>query len=79
MGESASNAAADLPANSLSDFMGFGDTHLGALGRQGANATTINYNISATGIGDQQIASVVQNAIQDLNRYGNSTTYAGAI
>jgi hypothetical protein len=79
MGESASNAAAGLPANSLSDFMGFGDTHLGALGRQGANATTINYNISATGIGDQQIASVVQNAIQDLNRYGSSTTYAGAI
>ena len=79
IGESAGNAAAGLPANSLSDFMGFGDTHLGNLGRQGANATTINYNINASGIGDQQIASVVQNAIQDLNRYGNSTTYAGAI
>jgi len=79
MGESAGNAAAGLPANSLTDFMGFGDTHLGALARQSANATTINYNINATGIGDQQIASVVQNAIQDLNRYGNSTTYAGAI
>ena len=37
------------------------------------------YIINASGIGDQQIASVVQNAIQDLNRYGNSTTYAGAI
>jgi hypothetical protein len=35
--------------------------------------------INATGIGDQQIAAVVQNAIQDLNRYGSSTTYAGAI
>lgn len=35
--------------------------------------------INAQGIGDQQIASVVQNAIQELNRYGNSTTYAGAI
>jgi hypothetical protein len=79
LGESAGNAAAGLPANSLTDFMGFGDTHLGQLARQGANATTINYNISASGIGDQQIASVVQNAIQDLNRYGNSTTYAGAI
>jgi hypothetical protein len=41
--------------------------------------STINYNINAQGIGDQQIASVVQSAIQDLNRYGNSTTYAGAI
>jgi hypothetical protein len=79
MGESASNAAAGLPANSLTDFMGFGDEHLGQLARQGANATTINYNINAAGIGDQQIASVVQNAIQELNRYGNSTTYAGAI
>jgi len=37
------------------------------------------YIINASGIGDQQIASVVQAAIQDLNRYGNSTTYAGAI
>ena len=35
--------------------------------------------INATGIGDQQIAAVVQNAIQDLNRFGSSTTYAGAI
>ena len=40
---------------------------------------TTSYTINAQGIGDQQIASVVQNAIQDLNRYGNSTTYAGAI
>lgn len=37
------------------------------------------YIINATGIGDQQITAVVQNAIQDLNRYGSSTTYAGAI
>jgi len=37
------------------------------------------YIINAQGIGDQQIAAVVQGAIQDLNRYGNSTTYAGAI
>ena len=79
MGESAGNTAAGLPANSLSDFMGFGDEHLGQLARQGGNATTINYNINAAGIGDQQIASVVQNAIQELNRYGNSTTFAGAI
>jgi F0F1-type ATP synthase delta subunit len=38
-----------------------------------------NIIINASGIGDQQIASVVQNAIQNLNRYGNSTTFAGAI
>jgi len=48
---------------------------LGQLGRMG----NVTYNIYASGIGDQQIAVVVQNAIQDLNRYGNSTTYAGAI
>jgi hypothetical protein len=44
-----------------------------------ARGTTVNYNINASGIGDQQIAAIVQGAIQDLNRYGNSTTYAGAI
>jgi hypothetical protein len=59
--------------------MGFGDSHLSALSAQSGNATTINYNINAQGIGDQQLAAVVQSAIQDLNRYGNSTTYAGAI
>ena len=37
------------------------------------------YNIYASGIGDQQVAAIVQNAIQELNRYGNSTTYAGAL
>jgi hypothetical protein len=37
------------------------------------------YNIYASGIGDQQIAAIVQNAIQELNRYGSSTTYAGAL
>jgi hypothetical protein len=39
----------------------------------------VTYNINATGIGDTQIAAVVQNAIQELNRSGSSTTYAGAI
>jgi hypothetical protein len=48
---------------------------LGRLGSMG----NVTYNIYASGIGDQEIASVVQNAIQNLNRYGNSTTYAGAI
>ena len=44
-----------------------------------AGASSPTYIINASGIGDQQIASVVQNALQDLNRYGNSTTYAGAL
>jgi hypothetical protein len=60
---------------------------LGALqSRIGFNPASMNtsnggstYIINASGIGDQQIASVVQGAIQDLNRYGSSTTYAGAI
>ena len=114
MGESAGNAAAGLPANSLTNFMGFGDAHLGALAMQSVNAPHLaaggvvndptlaligesgpeaviplnraggmgmgdTYNIYASGIGDQQLAQVVQNALQQLNRYGNSTTYAGAI
>jgi hypothetical protein len=44
-----------------------------------AGASSPTYIINAQGIGDQQIASVVQSAIQDLNRFGSSTTYAGAI
>jgi len=60
---------------------------LGALqNRIGFNPASMNtsnggstYIINASGIGDQQIASVVQGAIQNLNRYGSSTTYAGAI
>jgi len=44
-----------------------------------ASNSSPTYIINAQGIGDQQIAAVVQGAIQDLNRYGSSTTYAGAI
>jgi hypothetical protein len=45
----------------------------------GGGAPVINYNINASGIGDQQIAAIVQSALQNLNRYGNSTTFAGAL
>ena len=51
----------------------------GQRGFRFAGAESPTYIINAQGIGDQQIASVVQGAIQDLNRYGSSTTYAGAI
>jgi hypothetical protein len=49
------------------------------LSRLGSIGGGDTYNIYASAIGDQQIATVVQNAIQQLNRYGNSTTFAGAI
>jgi hypothetical protein len=45
----------------------------------GGGAPVVNYTINASGIGDQAIGAVVQNAIQELNRYGNSTTFAGAL
>ena len=60
--------ALDVPLNAGSFRLGERDT-----------LRAMNITINASGIGDQQIASVVQGAIQDLNRYGNSTTYAGAI
>lgn len=65
--------ALDVPLNAGSFAIGERDT-LRAMGIGQTNIT-----INASGIGDQQIATVVQNAIQNLNRYGNSTTYAGAI
>jgi hypothetical protein len=55
---------------------------LGALQSNNAKYASTSgdtYIINASGIGDQAIASVVQNTIQELNRYGNSTTYAGAL
>ena len=55
----------------------------GVTGQRGfrfsGNDSSPTYIINAQGVGDQQIAAVVQGAIQDLNRYGSSTTYAGAI
>jgi hypothetical protein len=70
-----------VPLNAGQFRIGERDTmrELMNLPSSGSGVTTISYNINATGIGDQQIAAVVQNAIQDLNRYGSSTTYAGAI
>jgi hypothetical protein len=65
-------AMPDLSA--LQNRIGFNPASINSSG--GGSPT---YIINAQGIGDQQIASVVQGAIQDLNRYGNSTTYAGAI
>jgi len=50
-----------------------------SLSARPTSGTTINYTINASGVGDQQLAAVVQNTIQNLNRYGSSTTYAGAI
>ena len=74
---------------SLNGIEGFGSgmTNLGqnnygglaGAGMYGGGGAPVIYNINASGIGDQQIAAVVQGAIQDLNRYGSSTTYAGAI
>jgi hypothetical protein len=60
--------ALDVPLNAGSFAIGERDT-----------LRAMNITINASGIGDQQIAAVVQGAIQDLNRYGSSTTYAGAI
>jgi hypothetical protein len=65
-------------ATALKLYPDFG-TEMDAARTAAARGTNIVYNINASGIGDQQIAAVVQGAIQDLNRYGSSTTYAGAI
>lgn len=64
-----------LPSNfSLDSLRDFSDRNASYNSGQPTYVT-----INATGIGDQQIATVVQNAMQDLNRYGSSSTYAGAI
>lgn len=62
LGESAGNAAAGLPANSLSDFMGFGDTHLGNLARQGAvqNISVVVNNAGSTITERDLVASITE-------------------
>ena len=95
IGMQPSNGLSNIPSGfSVFDggpdgYQGFGSgtTNLGqnnygglaGAGIYGGGGAPVVYNINASGIGDQQIAAVVQGAIQDLNRYGSSTTYAGAL
>jgi hypothetical protein len=78
-----SQGFAALAPSMPNGYEGFGsgmsDLGTGNYGGLAGGATVVNYTINASGIGDQAIGAVVQNAIQELNRYGNSTTYAGAL
>ena len=77
MGESAGNAAAGLPANSLSDFMGFGDEHLGALARQGGvqNINVVVNNAGST-ITERDLVSSITEGIYNNQASGTPITYS---
>ncbi len=76
MGESAGNAAAGLPANSLSDFMGFGDEHLGALARQGGvqNINVVVNNAGST-ITERDLVSSITQGIYNNQAAGIPINY----
>jgi len=77
LGESAGNAAAGLPANSLSDFMGFGDTHLGALARQGAvqNISVVVNNAGST-ITERDLVASITEGIYNNQAAGTPINYS---
>jgi hypothetical protein len=77
MGESAGNAAAGLPANSLTDFMGFGDEHLGALGRQGAvqNINVVVNNAGST-ITERDLVDAITQGIYNNQASGIPINYS---
>jgi hypothetical protein len=77
LGESAGNAAAGLPANSLSDFMGFGDTHLGALGRQGGvqNISVVVNNAGST-ITERDLVASITEGIYNNQAAGTPINYS---
>jgi hypothetical protein len=77
LGESASNAAAGLPASSLSDFMGFGDTHLGALARQGGvqNISVVVNNAGST-ITERDLVASITEGIYNNQAAGTPINYS---
>lgn len=77
LGESASSAAAGLPASSLSDFMGFGDTHLGALGRQGGvqNISVVVNNAGST-ITERDLVASITEGIYNNQAAGTPINYS---
>jgi hypothetical protein len=77
LGESAGNAAAGLPANSLSDFMGFGDTHLGALARQGGvqNISVVVNNAGST-ITERDLVASITEGIYNNQASGTPINYS---
>jgi hypothetical protein len=77
LGESAGNAAAGLPANSLSDFMGFGDTHLGALARQGGvqNISVVVNNAGST-ITERDLVASITEGIYNNQAAGTPINYS---
>jgi hypothetical protein len=77
MGESAGNAAAGLPANSLTNSMGFGDEHLGALARQGAvqNINVVVNNAGST-ITERDLVSSITQGIYNNQASGIPINYS---
>jgi hypothetical protein len=76
MGESAGNAAAGLPANSLSDFMGFGDEHLGQLARQSASAPVVNISIAGSVTTERDLVAAITQGIYNNQAAGTPISYS---
>jgi hypothetical protein len=75
LGESAGNTSAGLPANSLTDFMGFGDSHLGNLARQGA-VQTINLTVQGSVSTERDLVSAITQGLYAQQAAGTPVNYS---
>jgi hypothetical protein len=75
LGESAGNAAAGLPATSLTDSMGFGDSHLGNLARQGA-VQTINLTVQGSVSTERDLVSAITQGLYAQQAAGTPVNYS---
>ena len=58
----------------------YGDSHLSTMARNSSGGSTYNVTVNAGAVGSENyLADIVQKAIQDINRNGSSTTWAGSI
>jgi hypothetical protein len=75
MGEEASKVAAGLSNGSMSDFMGFGDSHLGNLARQGA-VQTINLTVQGSVSTERDLVSAITQGLYAQQSAGTPVNYS---
>lgn len=72
------NLKNDTYSSALGTMTNYSDSHLSGLAAQ--SSQTVNVTVNAGAVGSETyLATVVQQAIQDINRNGSSTTWAGSI
>ena len=80
--DAVANLKSDSYMSAVASMPSYGDSHLSSLAAQSSQTggTVVNVTVNAGAVGSETyLANVVQQAIQDINRNGSSTSWAGAI